>query len=340
MAKIHYIIQGAGSIGSALGAFLHKAGMPVTLIARKPHVVAIRQQKGLAITTLSGDEIVAVQAATSFEELPNLDNAIIFQTMKAPDTRDGIEQIAAIGRDFPVVCCQNGVGSEELASTALSSVYAGVIRFTATLTQPGAVSFAGSGKIILGKYPAGSDELVEKIAVDLSRTPLHVITSASIMEDKWLKVLVNLISGIRPLTRKVPGEERKRTRLCKNVLQEGISVLHAAGISARSTNGTEDSAEEMLAKFESTLALADGKGQGMALRNSTWQSLAHSKKTLENDWYTGKIIELGEAQDVPTPYNSAVLEALHACTRNELGPESVDIDDILIKASRFTTNRK
>ena len=88
----------------------------------------------------------------------------------------------------------------------------------------------------------------------------------------------------------------------------------------------------MVENFDRALKLAEGVGQGMELQNSTWQSLAKGKKELENDFYTGVVIDLGRKLGIPTPYNEAILFYLHLMADKDMGPESIEIDDILAKA--------
>src|SRR5688572_31459728 len=47
-------ILGAGGLGSVVGGWLADAGVPVTLVARAPHVAAIRA-RGLQIRGIRGD---------------------------------------------------------------------------------------------------------------------------------------------------------------------------------------------------------------------------------------------------------------------------------------------
>ncbi len=289
-----YIIQGAGAVGSAVGGSLAKAGFEVTLVSRKPHVEAIREQNGLYMHTLKGIELQPIQAVENISELEMTDDTIIIQTMKANDTEASLDDLKDIDKNVPIVCFQNGVDNEAIVSKMFSRVYGGVTRFTATMMKPGETQFAGTGKIILGPYPAGMDAVAEQIVHDLAQTGYTCLTTDNIMQDKWLKLLVNLISCIKPMTIKAGDEQELRVIVCRHVMREGIEVLNKAGIKAESTNGTEDSADKMLHKFDDALALAEGVGQGMPLLNSTWQSLAKHKKVLENDWYTGKIIEIGE----------------------------------------------
>ena len=156
------------------------------------------------------------------------------------------------------------------------------------------------------------------------------------MQDKWLKLLVNLMSCVKPMVKDASQNLEKRIVICRNALEEGIQILDKAGIKAASTNNTEDSPEKMLENFDNALKLAEGAGQGMELQNSTWQSLAKGKKELENDFYTGVVIDLGKKHGIPTPYSEAILFYLHLMAKTEMGPESVEVDDILSKAKEFS----
>ncbi len=333
-----YIIQGAGAIGSAIGGTLAKAGFDVTLVARRPHVEAIKRQKGLYLHTLSGTVLQPIRAVESISDIEVSENSIIFQTMKANDTASSLNDLKSVTPKIPIVCCQNGIDNESIVSTEFNRVYGGVVRFTATMMTLGETNFAGIGKLIFGRYPEGIDDITEGVAEDLSHTGFTVLKSNKIMQDKWLKLLVNLISCVKPMTLKTPQEPNIRIKICRNAFEEGINVLNKAGIKALSTNGTEDSPEEMLKNFDNTLRLAEGEGQGMKLLNSTWQSLAKHNKILENDWYTGTVIKLGKKFNVPTPYNESILFHLYWIAERDIGPETVDVENIINKAEELSKN--
>ena len=331
----NYIIQGAGAIGSAIGGSLAKTGFDVTLISRKEHIDAINSQNGLYLHTLKGIYLQPIKATDNIAQCSIDSNTVIFQTMKANDTQSALNDLKHINENIPIICWQNGIENEAIVSKVFKRVYGGIVRFTGTMMTPGKVQFAGSGKLIAGLYPKGKDTLVSTIVNDLNSIGFTSLISDNIMQDKWLKVLVNLISCIKPITKKTEDEPGKRIEICRNVLKEGIQVLKKAGITAASTNKTEDSPENMLKNFSKALSLADGEGQGMQLKNSTWQSLAKKKKNIENDFYTGTIIKMGKKSNVPTPYNKAILYFLHKIADNDLGPESIEINNIINKIQEY-----
>jgi len=63
-----YLIIGAGGVGGSLCAFMHEAGLDVTLIARGEHLLSI-QHNGLKMqTTLKGDYTLFPIKACTMEE--------------------------------------------------------------------------------------------------------------------------------------------------------------------------------------------------------------------------------------------------------------------------------
>jgi glycerol-3-phosphate dehydrogenase len=73
-------VIGAGAIGSALGALLHRASRNVVFIARPTHVTAIRQD-GLLMDGVMGSYTTPVEAAETLHFRPDL--ALL--TVKAQD---------------------------------------------------------------------------------------------------------------------------------------------------------------------------------------------------------------------------------------------------------------
>ena len=95
-------IVGAGAIGGYLGAKLALAGEDVTLIARGPHLAAIRQH-GLTLVAPDGTEAVAV----------GIDERAQVATNRAALTRravsvDHFDPVAAAVRDERVVARDEG----------------------------------------------------------------------------------------------------------------------------------------------------------------------------------------------------------------------------------------
>ncbi len=100
-------IFGAGAIGGYLGMQLVEAGNEVTLIARGPHLQAMREN---GLTLLIGDEKKTARVACTDDpaEVDQQDYVII--TLKAHSVTPIVERITPLlGPDTAVVTAQNGI---------------------------------------------------------------------------------------------------------------------------------------------------------------------------------------------------------------------------------------
>ena len=311
-----YAVAGAGAVGSALAAYLAQRGHPVLIVGREPHVQAIRKQRGLRVVCPVGSFLAKVEAQTTPpSRLP--DDTLLFLTVQTPDVLSTLTQWTDLGRERPLVTWQNGVRAEATARTLFQTVYGGVVRFTATLLEPGEVRLRAPGALILGRYPHGRDSLSSEMVGDLRGAGFQVAESPRIMEDKALKLLVNLVSGPAALlhrTKKEPVLAAVQSAL----LEEAIRVFGAAGVRAHAASGLGQSEGELLAHFRSGGSDPDSVP---GVYNSTWQNLHHRRSRLENESYHGEIIRLGQEVGVPTPVNARALDVLESVHNAGLGPE-------------------
>jgi 2-dehydropantoate 2-reductase len=198
-------------------------------------------------------------------------------------------------------------------------VYGGVVRFTSTLIDPGEVRLRRPGQLILGNHPEGTDALCLEIVGDLKAAGFTAAASPEIPVEKALKLLVNLVSGPAALLRRRgPSPELAAVQL--GLLEEAERVFRAAGVRAEPLSGLGLSLDEMMAGFRA----GGGAPDGRPVYNSTWQNLHHRRPRLENRFYHGEIISLGNDLGIPTPINARVLAVLEDALERGLGPEPYD----------------
>jgi 2-dehydropantoate 2-reductase len=100
-------IYGAGTIGGYMGLMLHEGGANVSLIARGPHLVAIREN-GLKIVFKDEEKIARIKATDDPSELGPQDYVIV--ALKAHQAWEVAEQMTPLlGPDTAVVTAKNGV---------------------------------------------------------------------------------------------------------------------------------------------------------------------------------------------------------------------------------------
>jgi len=100
-------ILGAGATGGFLGARLVKAGADVVLIARGPHLKALRES-GLRLIEAGRETTVPVEATDDLAAIQSSD--FVFVTLKAHSVPSMAAGLAAnLGHEAAVVSAQNGI---------------------------------------------------------------------------------------------------------------------------------------------------------------------------------------------------------------------------------------
>ncbi len=172
------LVAGAGALGSVVGGLLARAGWPVTLLGRRPHLDAIRRS-GLAIDGLFGaHRVTGLAAVTSARELRGPYDAILL-TVKAYDTAAMAAAVAPfLAPDGVMLSLQNGLGNLEAAAAVVGveRVLGARVIFGAELGVPGSVRVTVYADPVLVGSPDPSDarltELAHRWAGALAETPL------------------------------------------------------------------------------------------------------------------------------------------------------------------------
>ncbi|KAA3595956.1 MAG: ketopantoate reductase family protein [Calditrichaeota bacterium] len=318
-----YLIIGAGSIGSALGANLQKNGFSVTLVANSEHTKQINQN-GLSVVTQDGSFKVKIPCFDSIENIRISEKTIILMTMKF-DRRFEKTLLEMKEKGFcenPIVCFQNGVEAEKIAMKYCSKLYGGVARMTCTIRKWGELSYAKQGIFIVGKYPSGTDEICDKIKANLENVGFKIGIAPEIISDEYLKILVNLNSATHALFKNITENPVKLAEIKFNVLREGIEVFEKAGINPYPSCGLGSTKEEMLENFK------EPKEQKFRFQtyNSTWQNLYWQKEDTETKYFNGLVISLGRELGITTPYNERICELVAKAHTEKLGPDYFDIN--------------
>lgn len=311
-----YLIYGAGAVGSALAAYLARAGHPVVAVARPAHTRAIAALGGIRVVSRDEAFVAPVRAVDRLETSPPPGAALMI-TVQAPDVERAVRALAAAARTRPVVTWQNGIGAEAMAAPDCPQLFGGVVRFTATLLEPGEVRLRRPGELILGRHPRGPDPLAAEMVRELAAAGFTAAESPDIGAEKALKLLVNLVSGPAVLVHRT-GLEPALARVQVAVLEEALRVYAAAGIRAEPLSGLGQTPERLVERFRAGGSAPDTAG---GVYNSTWQNLYHRRPRLENGAYHGEILRLGRAHGVGAPVNERVLALLEEARALCLGPE-------------------
>jgi 2-dehydropantoate 2-reductase len=327
MGAMRYIVIGAGGVGGTIGGRLAQAGHEVMLVARGPHLDALRGQGGLRLATPEGTSVVSVPAVSGPDEVELTSDDVLLLATKTQDAEAAmagwawkpVQGGAVAADDLPVLCAQNGVASERLALRRFRHVYGMCVWLPATHLEPGAVEAQGaplSGLLHTGRYPSGTDKTIERIGADLAASRFLAPVVPDIMRWKHGKLLANLANAIEAVCGLGDNKELRR-----RVRAEGKAVLDAAGIPYASN---EENARFRADQVQIVKINGAERGGG-----SSWQSLTRGTGSIEADYLNGEIVLLGRELGVPTPVNEVLQRLANQAARERRAPGRRTAEEVL-----------
>ncbi len=250
-----YAIYGAGAIGSVLAARLMEAGEDVSVIARGPHLAAIRS-KGLQVRSkLFGDMLVRPPASHDPADVGPVDAVLITVKVHAlPSIAPKINTLT--GPDTFIVPFQNGVPwwyfhglggpweGQRLESVDTGGVISehvdvrrvvgGIGYCSAHVAEPGIVVHRDSNRFPLGEPSGERTERIQALARSFLKAGLKAALRTEIRHEIWVKLLGNVpFNPISALTRATLGEflgYAPTRELVRTVMEEVRAIAAAYGI--------------------------------------------------------------------------------------------------------------
>lgn len=314
---MRYIIYGAGAIGGAVGAQLQRSGHDVVLIARGEHLERMRAE-GLRLRTPDLDERLTIEAAGAPSEIAFGTDDVVLLAMKSQDTAAALEELRNAAGDVPVICAQNGVDNERMASRLFTRVYGMVVWMAATMIEPGEIIIHASPPAAVldsGCYPTGTDALIDEVNEALTASGFAARSDPAVMRQKYGKLLRNLGNALEAML----GVGVDSRELMREAREEALACYAAAGIEI----ATRDELRER------TSLIRAGEIEGLPrFGGSSWQSLARGQTRIESDYLNGEIVLLGRLHGVPVPVNLALQQAASRAAVEGAEPGSMSLEQL------------
>lgn len=325
-----YVVIGAGAVGALLAAQLELAGIDAVLVARGPHLAAIRDN-GLRVRRPHAADTVRLPTASGPGEVRLSPRDVLVLATKAQDAEAALAEWAwqpvhdedgggtLRAADLPILTFQNGLAAEDLALRRFGRVYGVTIGVAASYLTPGEVVSPSDpliGVAWLGRYPDQVDPAQERYVRDLSRAGYGVHSVADISAWKARKLLGNVRNGLDLLD----GTDEEKARAGEIVVAEAAAAYAAGGITPA---GGADALRG--GRFTLTVQPVPGHTPG---RLSTWQSFARGASS-EVDYLNGEIVRLGRRYGVPTPVNERLQRLLGAQWAADDPPGTHRVADLL-----------
>jgi 2-dehydropantoate 2-reductase len=299
------LVVGAGAVGSYYGALLARGGHDVTLVARGPHLDALRSRGTVIVREADGRRWEAPVTALGRPERGPWDLAVV--TVKSHDTLAAADALRGVLPDgAPVLSLQNGVENAARLGAALGHerTLAGYAFVGVHIEDPGVADHEAEGRVRMG-HPGGGE--AARVAYRIVAGSWDVTLSEDIARDGWNKLLWNAgFNAICAVTGATAGEALATpdsARLVRAAMEEVVAVAAAHGVTL-----TAEDVDEMAAP----------NPELHHYRPSTARDLDAGKR-LERDALCGFLAREGERLGVPTPVN-AVLDALLALQEGRAAP--------------------
>ena len=312
MSKI--CIFGAGAIGGYVGAKLAQSDADVSLIARGPHLQAIREN-GLTLIEDNKPQTLDVVATDNAAELGHQDFVVV--TLKAHSIGPAVSSMQPlIGPDTSVVFAVNGVpwwhsygtdtgfGEYRVNSVDPDNVIwdgigperaiGSVVYPAAEITSPGIVEHRSGDRICLGEPNGERSERTLALAKLLTAAGLRAPVRPRIRDDIWIKLWGNAsfnpLSALTGGTLRQLAEDPGTSSVIAQIMEETQAIGEALGI-------------RFGVPIDKRIAGAAAVGDH---RTSMLQDLDMGR-TMEIDAIVGAVQELGTLVGKPTPTLDTVL---------------------------------
>lgn len=322
-----FAVVGAGAIGGHVGAALAQGGSEVVLVARGPHLAAIRE-RGITVTSPRGDRKVRLAATDDIASIGPVD--VVILAVKAYQIEPILDALPSLfGPDTAVVTMQNGIpwwyfahhggpydgrtlrsvdpDGRIGATISPDRIVGSVVYSAAEIESPGVIKHVEGTRYSLGDPARGISARTQRISEALIAGGLKSPVEADLRPEIWVKVLGNAsFNPISALTRATLVEmcdDPLLEALAEEIMRECVDVAGALGVT-------------MPISIERRI---DGARRVGRHKTSMLQDLENHRR-LELDALVGTVVEIGTIVGVPTPALDHVFALTKMLERQTLPP--------------------
>ncbi|MFA9472828.1 MAG: 2-dehydropantoate 2-reductase [Deltaproteobacteria bacterium] len=333
--RLHIGVMGAGAIGGYVGARLAaKGATEVTLIGRKALADTIARH-GVTLRELDHDAHVDPAMVRIEEDVHALSSCdVVFCCVKSGATAETAKILANVLEPTTVVVSlQNGLRNPEVLSAALprNPVLPAVVDFNVIICEGAVFHRTTSGSLIIETRAEGQDQPW----VDALRAAgLEVEEMRPIAPEQWTKLLLNLNNAVSALSGAPTRDmilSRPYRRVISTLINEGLDVLHEAGIRTANFHGVPLRVMAFILKLPTPIVRMVIRAQlriDPEARTSMWTDLERGRPT-EVDFLNGEIVRLADQHGIAAPINRRIAELVHEAERAGAGSPQMGAETLL-----------
>jgi 2-dehydropantoate 2-reductase len=319
-------VVGAGAIGAYVGAALARGGSEVTLIARGPHLQALRE-RGVSVLSERGDFAAHPIAVERIAAAGPVDAVIL--ALKAHQLDSVLAELPALFHDRTIVVgMQNGLpwwyfqrhggphdgmvlesidpGGRISAAIEPQRVIGCVVYAASEIAAPGVIRHVEGTRFSLGEPDRSLSERCRALAAAFVAGGLKAPVEREIRSEIWLKLLGNAaFNPLSALTRATLVEltdDALVESLVREMMRESLAVANALGVTLAIT-------------IERRI---NGARRVGAHKTSMLQDL-EARKPLETEALIGCVVELGTKLGIDVPATRHVYALVKLLERSVCG---------------------
>ncbi len=309
-------IVGAGAIGGYLAVKLKKSGHDVSIVARGPHLKAIKEN-GLKLVTSNDELVVSLKAD---ETIPNEPQDYVFVTVKATSVYSLKTDLKKLSDEGAIMIpAMNGLPhwyffgiGNRWENTHLSSLdpkkilekampyesIIGTIVYPACeIKSPGVIKHLNGSRFSLGEPNGQRTARIEKLSKILMDAGFKAPITKKIRNELWIKLWGNLafnpISALTGATLKQICENNETRSLVENMMEEAKKI-----------------AEVLDVKFPISIAKRIAGAEAVGDHKTSMLQDLELGRSMEIDAIVSSVQELGRIVDVKTPTIDCVLSLI------------------------------
>jgi 2-dehydropantoate 2-reductase len=307
-------IYGAGAIGGYMGVQLARAGAEVSLVARGPHLEAMKKN-GLKLIIDGEERVEHLNCTNDPKELGPQDYVIIaLKAHSVPNVVDAMQPL--LGNDTSVVTAVNGVpywyfykfggafegrtletidpGAKQWQALRPERAIGCIVYPATEVVEPGVIQHVYGDKFPIGEPSGETTPRIEKLAEVMNAGGLRAPVMPNIRDELWLKLWGNLcfnpISALTHATLDIIASDPGTRAVAKAMMLEAQDIAQKQGVNFR-------------VDVERRI---NGAGAVGAHKTSMLQDLERGRP-MEIEPLVTVVQEMGRMMDVPTPTLDVVL---------------------------------
>ncbi len=310
-------IVGAGAIGGYMAIHLANAGHKISVIARGPHLAAIRKD-GLRL--IEADREFTSSSITATDLIGDLEvHDLVILALKAHQIEAVVQDLPILfGPDTVMITLQNGIPwwyfqklEGEFAGRVVTSVdprgilsqninpdcLIGCIAYpAATISSPGIIRHIEGNRFPVGELDGSESDRVRQISAIFTEAGFKARVLDDIRSEIWLKLWGNLtFNPISALTHSTLVD------ICQFPLSRELS--------AKMMTEAKAVAERLGASFRVSMERRINGAEAVGKHKTSMLQDVEAGKSLEIDGMLGAVVELAAATGIEVP----ALQALYAC---------------------------